>query len=79
VLPFDSDAAFADACQLAGEELLFFVNHAVHEWLPARRIVESSLRNHDDCIVVLERFCPWQDHLDELIKQTIASPIYFVM
>ncbi len=55
------------------------MNQAMHEWLPARRIVESSLAKRDGAVVVLERFCPWQDHLDGLIKQQGAEPVYFVM
>jgi uncharacterized UPF0160 family protein len=79
VLPYDSDVAFSQACQLAGEEFVFFVNHAVHEWLPARKIVEAALNSREGPIVVLDQFCPWQDHLDDLIKKTNQEPVYFVM
>lgn len=76
---FDSDAAFAKAVALAGEELVYFVNEAAHSWLPARRIVAEAFESRiSDEIVVLKQFCPWIDHLFNLEKEYNINVKYVI-
>ena len=53
--------------------VLGYKNH----WLPARSIVRAALEgaaavHGSGAIMVLERFCPWKDHLYELEGEGVA-------
>jgi uncharacterized UPF0160 family protein len=65
---FDADSAFAQAVELTGSELVYFVQNATNVWLPARLVVQRALAARTVAeVIVLSEFCPWQDHLDELL------------
>jgi len=65
----DYQGAFKKAMEITGEEFLSFVNYFGQSWLPAREIVAKSLAyrfGSQKEIIVLEKVCPWKDHLLEL-------------
>ncbi len=78
---FDSDAAFAQAVELTGSEMLYFVQFATSVWLPARLVVQRALAARPCAeIVVLSEFCPWQDHLAELQQEgSAAQQVLYVL
>ncbi|XP_057862047.2 uncharacterized protein LOC131070499 isoform X2 [Cryptomeria japonica] len=70
---------FYCAMNLAGGEFLENVRSHAKSWLPARSIVEESVRARQEIdssgeIVVLKRFCPWKLHLFELEQELKIEP-----
>lgn len=70
---------FHCAMSLAGGEFIENVQSHAKSWLPARSIVEESLRVRQEIdssgeIVVLKRFCPWKLHLFELEQELKIEP-----
>jgi len=69
--------------QITGEEFISFVDHYGKSWFPAYEIVKNSLSNRigkTKEIMVLERFCPWKDHLFTLESlQKIEPCIKYVL
>ena len=70
---------------LTGSEFMHLVNGLTKSWLPARSLVEVALKARVEVdksghIMVLESFCPWQDHLVNLEKEgnipESEKPIY---
>ena len=64
---------------------MHLVNGLTKSWLPARSLVETALKarfgvDQSGHILVLESFCPWQDHLFNLEKEEnipeSEKPIY---
>ena len=60
-----AQAQFARAVEIAGEDFVSIVKYLGNAWLPARAIVERSLRNRHQThasgrIVLLEEQCPWK-------------------
>lgn len=77
--PQREDAAFRTAVQLTGGEFMEAVRYFARSWLPARAIVAESLAGRRAAdpsgeIVVLERYCPWKDHLAELEEEQRIEP-----
>jgi uncharacterized UPF0160 family protein len=61
---------FKKALTLTETEFYQYFDFLVNSWLPARDIVEKCLTKHwcDEKgeIILLEKFCPWQEHLYEI-------------
>lgn len=77
-----SDAVLNDrfraAVLLAGTELHEYITRTVTMWLPARSIVQAARAkatsvHPSGSILVLDRFCPWKDHLFELEAEEAAE------
>jgi len=70
----DIEVQFKKAMELVGREFVDRVNYCGKHWLPARQIVESSIRyrmKHSTTgeIFVLEQTCPWASHLFEIEEE----------
>jgi len=71
--------------ELTGREFLDRVNYFGKVWLPARSIVEDAVkaRTHVDPsgeILLLERFCPWKEHLSILEEEgRLGDTIKYVL
>eukprot|EP00271_Cylindrocystis_brebissonii_P001281 TRINITY_DN11594_c0_g1_i1.p1 TRINITY_DN11594_c0_g1~~TRINITY_DN11594_c0_g1_i1.p1 ORF type:complete len:434 (+),score=62.34 TRINITY_DN11594_c0_g1_i1:76-1377(+) len=78
--PAREDEQFHKAMELAGGEFIERLRHLAHSWLPARSIVAASLSARHEAdpsgeIVVLQRYCPWKSHLDELEQELKVDPL----
>lgn len=65
---------FRQASQLTGSEFLALLNMYAASWIPARNIVEQSIKDRKEVdesgrIVLLSQRCPWGDHLATLEKE----------
>lgn len=65
------DSRFLEAIEMAGKAFRTVLGQTLSSWLPARSIVQSSLsmKSADDGsahILVLDRNCPWKEHLFDL-------------
>eukprot|EP01104_Vermistella_antarctica_P018347 TRINITY_DN6755_c0_g1_i1.p1 TRINITY_DN6755_c0_g1~~TRINITY_DN6755_c0_g1_i1.p1 ORF type:complete len:414 (+),score=76.05 TRINITY_DN6755_c0_g1_i1:1140-2381(+) len=71
--PNGANEGFTKAVALTGSEFKEQVLSYTQSWLPARCIVEECLQKAIDSdhpkIMVLETFCPWNDHLFNLEKE----------
>ena len=80
----DYDAGFYKAMALVGREFREILEQVVQEWLPARGLVEKYLLaarevHESGKIMVLEKFCPWKDHLYELEKEHEKEGVIYVL
>lgn len=79
--PSDSEstnARFAAAVALTGQEFASAVEKEASSWWPARAMVAAALDAATDIhpsgqIIVLSHFCPWQEHLFELEGERAAA------
>ncbi|KAF9453790.1 metal-dependent protein hydrolase [Macrolepiota fuliginosa MF-IS2] len=66
------DARFLEASELTGTEFLNRLDYYANAWLPARELLIESINlskaNVDPtgCIILLNQFLPWKEHLFEL-------------
>mmetsp|Transcript_44643 Transcript_44643/g.104009 ORF Transcript_44643/g.104009 Transcript_44643/m.104009 type:complete len:367 (-) Transcript_44643:43-1143(-) len=76
--PEAENSRFKEALLVAAKELCDIVcGYAIH-WLPARSLVDEALAGrsaiHDSGeVMLLARFCPWQDHLFDLEEEEEAN------
>lgn len=81
----DFDEAFEKASELMGLAFLNLVKGYGQLWLPAREIVESAFKarfdiNKSGAVIVLDKFCPWKEHLYAIEKENSAQgAIKFVL
>lgn len=81
----DYDEAFTNASELMGSAFMNLVRGYGESWLPARAIVESAFKNRYEIhpsgeVLVLEKFCPWKEHLYAIEKDNNArGEIKFVL
>jgi len=79
------DHKFQEAMAVAGAEFTDHVRRMYYTWLPARTIVEKSISERFDVdksgqIVVLDRWCPWNEHLLDIEASTLlGSPLRYVI
>jgi uncharacterized UPF0160 family protein len=67
----ETDLRFASAVALTGTEFDTHLNLVVHQWLPARAIVDQAVADRfaldeGGRIIRLSRYCPWQQHIFEI-------------
>lgn len=70
----DYDRQFAKALELMGTAFFALVDGYGNLWLPARTIVAEAFARRSEIdaagrVLVLERFCPWKEHLYALEKE----------
>jgi uncharacterized UPF0160 family protein len=68
------DRRFQLAKKMAGEEFLQHLRYNLESWLPARTLVEQSLRNRMEVspsgqIILLDSCCPWKEHLETIERE----------
>jgi uncharacterized UPF0160 family protein len=78
------DSAFEHAIKIVGDEFDYHVLDLANSYFPARSIVKDAIANrfsaHDSGkIVVLDRYCPWKEHLHLLEKELEVDPILYVV
>ncbi|XP_043540195.1 MYG1 exonuclease-like [Chiloscyllium plagiosum] len=78
--------AFGKAVKLVGSEFLDRLQYYHTVWLPARSLVQESIRerfkvdNSGEIVVLGKGGCPWKEHIFELEKELkIGTPIKFVL
>lgn len=74
----DVDDLFERASKLTGDEFIDRLNSYAYSWLPARSIVEDSLRDRQQIhssgrIMLLNTFAPWKEHLFDLEEELSLS------
>jgi len=76
---------FKEAMKLTGDELYLTVRaHVLKHW-PARRIVKTGMENRWSIdpsgeIMLLERSCPWQEHLEDLeAEEGVQGQLKYVL
>ena len=74
----DSNERFKTALDLAGSELVQYVERLVTRWWPARSIVENAVRDRalvhpSQRIMVLPCACPWKDHIFDIEAEVSSS------
>lgn len=47
-------------------EFIDYVNYLLHDWLPARKIVEEAVSNRCSEIIVFKEYCPFEEHLHDM-------------
>ena len=72
------NARFAKAMEIAGEDFVACVRGIGCVWWPARSIVQNSFRKRHEVdasgqLLVLDRFCPWKEHLLEIEAENGAA------
>jgi uncharacterized UPF0160 family protein len=72
-----ANAAFRQAVAMTAREFAETVVGYKNHWLPAREIVKAALDkaaavHPSGAVLVLDRFCPWKDHLFELEAEGAA-------
>eukprot|EP00933_Yihiella_yeosuensis_P016247 TRINITY_DN13957_c2_g1_i1.p1 TRINITY_DN13957_c2_g1~~TRINITY_DN13957_c2_g1_i1.p1 ORF type:complete len:364 (-),score=91.78 TRINITY_DN13957_c2_g1_i1:194-1285(-) len=72
--PAAENSRFREAVMLAAKELCDVVQGYSSSWLPARSIVDEALSNRYKVhpsgeVMILPRFCPWQEHLFDLEEE----------
>jgi len=75
--PAAENSRFKEALLVAAKELCDIVCGYATHWLPARTLVDEALSNrrkvHESGeIMLLSRYCPWQDHLFDLEEEEEA-------
>ncbi|XP_028396435.1 UPF0160 protein MYG1, mitochondrial-like [Dendronephthya gigantea] len=81
----DSEAGFAKAMKMVGEEFLETVSYFKDVWLPARMIVQKAIEKRYEVdpsgeIIFIKDICPWKDHLFTLEeKLKVDTPIKFAL
>lgn len=80
----DYDACFYRALDLVGKEFRDMLDYVVHDWLPARVLVEKFLLSARDIhesgkIMLLGQFCPWKDHLYTLESLYNTEKVIYVL
>lgn len=82
----DYNRGFQSAMLLTITEFVERVRGYIESWWPARSIVatalteEARLRVHrSGQVILLEQFCPWQEHLFELEKEMAAPEILYCL
>lgn len=70
----DYDEAFGRASELMGTAFLNLLKGYGESWLPAREIVDQAFKSRFDVdksgeVLVLDRFCPWKEHLYAIEKE----------
>ncbi|KAI5078618.1 hypothetical protein GOP47_0006289 [Adiantum capillus-veneris] len=70
---------FNQAMELAGQEFLDSLRYHVKSWLPARSIVSNCIKKRKELeqsgqIMMLDRFCPWKEHIHELEEELQVDP-----
>ena len=68
------NSRFIEAMCLTGCEFIEQVVNLYKNWLPAREIVEDSIKNRHEIdssgrIIVLNKFCPWKEHLFDIEEE----------
>ncbi|GBL50733.1 hypothetical protein ACI3LY_001510 [Candidozyma auris] len=76
----DYDAAFEKASELMGTCFYNLLKGYGESWLPARDIVEAAFDKRFETdksgeVIVLERFCPWKEHLYAIEKEKDAQGV----
>ena len=71
------NSKFVDAMMLTGSEFIAKVEKLSSSWWPARSIVQRAIDernvNHSSGqIVVLEKSCPWKDHLFDIEEEQVC-------
>ncbi|KAH7373339.1 hypothetical protein KP509_17G050700 [Ceratopteris richardii] len=85
ISPEKEDANFRNAMELAGQEFLDSLRYHIRSWLPARNIVLSSIMKSKELeqsgqIMVLEKYCPWKEHIYDLeIELNVDPSIKYVV
>jgi uncharacterized UPF0160 family protein len=64
--------------ELVGGEFVAALRGLFDSWLPARSIVEDAIEERFSVdpsgeIIILKRFCPWQEHLFDVEPQFISG------
>ncbi|CAH2351032.1 MYG1 protein [[Candida] railenensis] len=70
----DYDAAFTTSSQLMGTVFVNLLDGYGKSWLPAKNFVSQGFESRFDVdksgkILVLEKFCPWKEHLYSIEKE----------
>jgi len=70
----DMEGQFRKAMELTRNEFIEKVNYCGKHWLPARQIVERTVKDRLQYsaggeIIVFEQFCPWISHLFEIEEE----------
>lgn len=68
---------FVKALLLVAEEIYDQIHGVVNVWLPARKIVEEAYGEGGEEVLVLSRFCPWQEHLEDVEKKATTLYVLF--
>ncbi|KAI9026667.1 metal-dependent protein hydrolase [Phycomyces nitens] len=84
--PNDSEIVnerFEEASSLAGKEFKQSVRSLIDSWLPAREIVQNAYKNRMEAhpsgrVVVLEKSCPWKNHLTECEGDSATEVLYVI-
>lgn len=71
--------SFNLAMELAGQEFLDSLEYHAKSWLPARTIVSNCIIKRNELepsgqIMMLDRFCPWKEHIHELEEELKLDP-----
>lgn len=84
--PEVQNANFMKATKVAQAELEDHARYLINDWLPARSYVQNAFderfNNHaSGQIIVLERWCPYMEHLFEIEESTpdLPAPILFCL
>ncbi|MCO5598943.1 hypothetical protein L7F22_053042 [Adiantum nelumboides] len=83
--PERENDCFKQAMELAGQEFLDWfllsqsLQYCVKSWLPARAIVSSCIQKRKKLeqsgqIMMLDRYCPWKEHIHELEEELQVDP-----
>ncbi|CAF1084252.1 unnamed protein product [Rotaria sp. Silwood1] len=82
------EIGFKQAMDMIGKEFLDRFNHYIHQWWPARALLEKAIARRFEIdpsgsIIVLDCPCPWRDHLfdieqeqKEILNNTIKYVLY---
>ncbi len=78
------DALFMKALAYVGNEMTDKLMYYAEVWLPARTVVDRAVENRFEVhpsgkIIILEKCCPWKEHLYELEKQYGDVEIIYVL
>ncbi|UJR31710.1 hypothetical protein I4U23_019190 [Adineta vaga] len=81
------EAGFKQAMELIGKEFLDRFYYYIHEWWPARALLEQAIAQRFDIdpsgsILRLDRSFPWRDHLYDIEqeqKDTLGETIKYVL
>jgi len=75
----DYQSLFEKAVSLTGSEFSDCVNYIWRSWLPARDLVEKAFDQRFEVdpsglIILLEKFCPWREHLFQIEEEKGLAP-----
>lgn len=76
----DFDRAFQSSSELMGKVFLNLVENYGKSWIPAKRLVQEAFDKRFEVdksgeIIILERFCPWKEHLYAIEKDANAQGV----